>query len=290
MARELNDIYREILDAREADAYLESLDSDASETFADFIANLSASRVAMWKTFSFLATFTLWSFEKLDDVFRIEMDAIAETKQITTLRWYRLATLNFLFEKPVVWQDNSFKQVLEVGDDEGVLKVIKYCSVVKAPGYIKFKIASETDGFPSPSDNLHRVTLAAFLNQIKTAGDEIRVFNLSPDDLQLELDVYVDPLVINLDTGALHSDASIKPAEIAAQDYTKQIDFDGRFVTNHLIDKLQSAEGIHDIDLNLAKHRYGTLDYADIDVSVVSFGGYYAINSLVINYLPAEQL
>ncbi|MCB9245990.1 MAG: hypothetical protein H6606_06120 [Flavobacteriales bacterium] len=274
MARTIAQIEQEILTAKAADSNLNVLDS--------------TSKTSIWRLWVYLCAFATWLHEKSDDLFRIEIQEIVSAKQAPTLPWYRNLAMNYLHGKSLTWNSDLqiFEQPLGIGEVAEDFMVVDYCSATLAPGKIKIKVAKEDSG-SVPLSAPEEAGLTAYLNQVKAAGDTLELVNDSPDDLQIELDVYVDPLVINLSDGSLHRDASVLPAEIACQGYLQDLEFDGAFILNRFIDALQEAEGVVNPVLRSAKWRFGANPFTDIDVQVISNAGHFTFETLTINYLSA---
>jgi len=286
----LNEIYLELIEAKVAEAALASLDSVAGENMAYFISELSNSKVSIWRLWCWIVAFYLWSHEKTDQVFRSEYEYLAKLNQPTTLRWYQKKTLNFLFGKPLVWNEelDIFEQKLEDTDDESALKIIKYCAVTLSPNQIRVKVARNESGAPNQITAAQEEALLTFLNLISPAGDNIVIVNQVADELQISFDAYVDPLVINVATGELHSEPGVKPIELAVKNYLLNLEFNGRFVKTKFIDEIQKAKGYADVELTMLEYKFGSFPYQPIEVSVIPDSGYFVIDSININYLPAQ--
>ena len=286
----ISEIYQEIITAKEAEANLSGLDSVAGENMQTFINEMSSSKVSIWKLWAYIVAFFLWSFQKTDDIFIIEVEQWAALKQVTTLKWYQQQVLNFLLGKELVWDEDlgKFVQELLPADDEDLLKIIKYCAVTKSPNKLRVKIAKQVGGIPSQVPIAEATALGSFLNQIKSAGDTIEIVNNAADKLQIEIDVFIDPLLINVSSGELHQEAGVEPVKNAIDQYLLNLDFNGRFTNTFLIDAVQAATGVVNVDLKTIKKRYAAFPYADILVSDIPEAGYYEIESLTINYKPAE--
>lgn len=290
MARKINVIYTEIIEAKQAEAHLAGLNSQAGETMQDFVAQLSNSRVSIWRMWCFILAFFLWLEEKKNDIFEQEFEEKAKQKQPTTLKWYQQKVLRFLTGKPLVWNDNlsQFIQETTPADDIEALRIVKHCAVTKSPNKLRVKIAGDNAGVPTILPTAQATAVESFLAQIASAGDNIEVVNNTADKIKIELDAYVNPLVINIGNGELHNEAGVKPVENAIKDYLFNLDFNGRFVRTYFIDRMQQAQGVSNIDLNILEHKYAGFPFTDIDVSVVPDAGYFEIENLTINYLPAE--
>lgn len=260
-----------------------------TEILDSLAANLpeltSTSKVSVYRLFAFVVATAIWSLEKLFDIFKEEQTTLADAQQVHTLQWYRQQALSFQDGYGLVWKDNKFQYDIE---DEGA-KVVKYCSVTESPGQLLLKIATEDE-----TGNLLQLPLdvalrfETYMNQIKDAGNIIKVVNRPADQLNLWLDIYYDPLVLN-SIGYSLLEANTKPVEIAISDYLKNMDFDGVFISNHLIDRLQRVPGVKDPVFRQADARYGLIDVTHI-THYQPDSGYLQVVELNINYKINDEL
>lgn len=289
MAQKLTEIYQQLIAAKESKTELAALDTQAGENMQYFIDELSNSKVSIWRLWCWVVAFYLWIFQKQDDTFRLEFEQLAAEKQVGTLGWYRNNTLNYLFGKAIIWSANDkFQQELLPTDDENLLKIVKYCATAKSPDKIKVKVATDNGGVPGTLTMVQALAVSTFLNNIRVAGDEIELVNNTADKLNIELDVYVDPLLIDLNTGELIITPGTNPTEDAIDNFLLNLEFNGRFKRTKFVDAIQEALGVTDVDVNVLQAKYGTFAYVDIDVSVIPDAGYFEIENLTINYKAAE--
>lgn len=290
MAQSIKEIYQEIILATDAENHLSGLDVVAGEQMKTFVSNTSASKVSIWRLWCFIVAFRTWTLQKTDDIFRVEMELFAKEKQPTTYLWIQQKTLNFLFGKPLVWDDvlKEYIQKLEVTDDEELLKVVKHCAITKTSEGLRIKIAGDVGGIPTILPNAQSMAVGVFLDEYLATFTKFEIVNNIADKLKFEVDVYVNPLVIDLSTGELHNEPGVKPAEIAIYDYLFNLGFNGRFTNTFLIDHIQAAEGITNAITKVLQHRYLGFPYADVPVSVVADAGHFIFEFLTINYKAAE--
>lgn len=289
--RTLNQIYQEIITFKEAQAQLEELQPTTGETFSRLLSDLSStSKVAIWRLWAYIVAFYIWQFEKLNAIYMQEAEAWASRKQVPTLRWYRQQALNYLHGVSITWDEatQSFLQLPDPDDDINELKVVKYCATIKAPGRVRIKVAADDNGTPAQLTTSQKSGLEFYLNQVRAAGDDLEIVNNEADKLKISFDVYVDPLAIDISTGELINEPGTNPVEDALSGFLLNLPFNGRLKSSALIDAIQSATGVTDIELLILEYKYGAFPWQPVGVSVVPDAGYFEVEELTINYLPSQ--
>lgn len=280
MAREFNEIQQSVLDARAAASELSALEvlttQEQTLTGAD-----STSKVAVWRLWVWIISFVIWLHEKI-------VEANAENSRPHNIPWYKEQCLNFHDGLPLVWKDGQFKYDLTGVSDAEERKIIDRVAVLESnDGELVIKIATDNAGSIEPVTAPQLVRFTAYMQQIKDAGNQLRIINQTPDLLKITLTVYVDPLVIDLVTGKLLTVAEeVYPVKQAVDDYLANLEFNGAFVREFLRDKMQSASGVKLPIINDVQWKYSTFPFASINQWKVPEAGYFKIETgdLVINY------
>ncbi|TDL99622.1 MAG: hypothetical protein C4K58_06940 [Flavobacteriaceae bacterium] len=157
-------------------------------------------------------------------------------------------------------------------------------------GDLVIKVAKNIEGEISPLEADELVRFTAYMQGIKDAGNRLRIYSRPSDVLGGVLDVYVDPLVIDLETGESLENEGVFPIQKAIKDHLNGLDFNGVLVKEFLIDSIQKADGvILPVFQSLNFRSYNGVA-KDILVWAESESGSFQIKdeSLTINYLPNE--
>lgn len=275
MARTIQQIQDEIIAQKEATPELSELTSD--------------SKVAVWRLITYIIAFAIWTQEKLWDVFKAETEDYVARSRVHAIRWYRDRVLEFRDGKDLNWTDGTFQYPeLDTGESLDDLQIVKQAAVVEAPGELLIKIATQQGSQLQPVSAQQQTRVTAYMNEIKDAGNHIRVVNLPPDELIIEGIIYCDPLLIDLSDGSLVTDSSIKPVEQAAESYINeenQSNFNGEFRRTRFVDTLQQAEGVQDPVITSIKARYGTLPFEEVDIRYLPNSGYHTITGMTFQYI-----
>ena len=283
--RTLTEIQQSILAAKNSAANLNAL--EVLTTSEQSIANAnSTSKVAIWRLWIWIFSTVIYLHEQI-------VTANAQNSRPHTLRWYRAQVLNFLDGLPLVWQNDQFQYNLTNVLDADARKIIDRCAVLESNnGELVIKIATNNNGSIEPVTPAQLVRFKAYIQQIKDAGNRIRVINQPADQIKATLTVYVDPLVIDLQTGALLSPplgvgGQQYPVKDAINTYLENLEFNGAFVRTFFQDALQRATGVHLPIINDLKSQYAGFAFEPFAESKIPEAGYFKLTAanLTLNYL-----
>lgn len=271
MARTIQEIQNEILRAKEAEPHLSDLNS--------------TSKVAIWRLWTYITAFAIWSLEKLFDTHKTEVSEALNQLKPHTARWYRNKALAFQYGFDLIADSDKFNNEGKTEDEISNSKIVKYSAVVESETESRLivKIATENSGELDPISQGQKASFEAYMNEIKDAGVKITTINYLPDILKLQMKIYRDPLV--LDENGQSILTGEKPVETAIKEYLKQLPFDGELVLAHLIDALQKVEGVKIPHLVLAESKWidaGTNGYGDfqpIGVKTIPISGYFKMEN-----------
>lgn len=251
------------------------------EINSDFEAQFS--KVSFENILFELIAFVLMAHEQI-------VERNAENSRPHTIDWYRAQVLNFIDGVGLIWSEGQFQFDLGELTPEEIAErmVVKKCAIEEqANGSLMIKVSGANG--PIEEDELTR--LQAYLKNIKDAGNKLKWRNAIADDLLADLTIYVDPLIIDLETGQLLDvEDEIYPVKDAINNYLNHLEFNGAFVKTKFIDAIQAAEGVQDVQINSLQWKYGGNSFADFGRYVVPYAGYFAIaeNDLTLNFEPND--
>ncbi|CAL2094725.1 hypothetical protein [Tenacibaculum sp. 190524A05c] len=266
MARTIAEIQQEILNEKEKYTELSEL--------------TSTSKSAIWRLWIYIVSTAIWMHEKI-----VERNALLSRPH--TLLWYREQALNFLIGEDLIWKDGYFQYPELSPEKEKEKKIITHCAISERlfeeinddsdttqlseiisdyyynqVGILTLKVAKEVNGRKEKLELHEKRAFRAYMNQIKDAGTQIRVLSNKGNEIEIELEVYVNPLTFytgiennnedendngidKLNAGKLLSNLSIEPVRDAIKEYITTLEFNGAFVPTYLIDKIQQIPGVH---------------------------------------------
>jgi hypothetical protein len=198
--------------------------------------------------------------------------------------------LNFHDGLPLVWLEGQFQYDLSAVDNPDTLKLVSRCAVLESEdGELVVKVAHDNNGSLEPLADDQATRLVFYLKQMKVPGVKIRLINQEADSLKTTLNVYVDPLQIDLITGKqLNTTETIYPVKVAIAEYLRALEFNGAFVTNFFTKAIEDKAGINLCEVELIQWKYADFDFEAVTGWKVAQAGHFKIEDadLTINYLP----
>lgn len=275
MARSIGEIQEQILAAKDAHPELQSLNSP--------------SKVAIWRLWVYIVAVAHWTLESIMDItMSLQTEHIRATK-IHSLSWYSALAKAFQFGHELPWGEVEYDN--EGFDEEEIeeARVVKFCSVTKAPGGLMVKVATHDGQDLSPISMGAFTAFKEYMFRVSAAGDNLYYRNELPDALKLDVDIYYDPLILD-SAGKRLDGGGDTPIADAIDDYIKGIDFNSRLIPMELTDRLQTVEGVKIVAIKAIQTKYSNLAFSDVpDEGVVPFAGYVRIaeEDLNIKFFPA---
>lgn len=259
MARSISTIYEAIIAEKESQSSLDGL-LPANEEYTTFLSDLSsASKVAIWRLWAYITAVAIHTHEVVYDLFKEEVQAIADAAAPGTPAWYQKKVLEFQYEDSLVYQD--FQYIYDPIDEDA--RIITRCAVQeRSDGAVLIKVAKDVSDEPAPLITAEKNALESYVAKIKFAGTRVAVLSQAADVIDLDYAIYYDPLIPL---------ATVKANLQAQMDaFLAQLDFNAEFRITRFTDFLQQAEGVVDPVFNSA--------------SVTPDGG--SAQAVQIRYLP----
>lgn len=195
---------------------------------------------------------TEWMFEQ----FKADVEKRIDAALPGTISWYWNKVMNFQYGIDLNQYGNY-----DLIDPSRM--IISHCSVLEVYNGIMVKV-NKGDDF-DVLDEKEKNALAAYLNRIKFAGTAVSVYSYQPDDLNLEIRIWRNPLVLNDDCSAVSGDGS-NLIEEAVKKYLDGIVYGGRFNKTKLIDAIQSVEGVEDIIITSCRFKAYNSDATETEL------------------------
>ena len=231
MARSIDDIQQEIIDAKDADANLSALNSPSA--------------VSIWRLWTRITAGAIETQEQLWDVFKAELEQIAREAVPGTADWLQKRVLEFQY-------DAGNPQIITVIDGQATyavidpaLRIITRAAVVEQTNNrVLVKVAKDDGGgglTPLTTQELN--ALKSYLDAIGFVGIAIDTSSLFADRLRLEGEVYYNGQYV---------EATVK-AEIitAVEAYLSSVsvdNFNGEIVREQIVNAIQGVTGVTGID------------------------------------------
>lgn len=286
MARTLTEIYDALASEKADQIELTELlpDLDSSQ---QLLADLNTtSRVARWRLMLWVVATAVWAHEKLWDIFKAEVEALAAASHIGTLPWYVEKARGFQYGYDLELVNNVPAYV----DDVPEARIIARAAAKEQGGLVLLKVAKDVSGELQPLSAPEMTAFEAYIDEVKMAGVIVNVISELPDLLRLTATVYYDPLVMAAD-GSLILEPGVKPVEDAVNGYLANLPFNGALVLTQLVDAMQRARGVINPVLEDAQAKYGAFPFAPFTVEYIARAGYLKVAdayplSTTITYVP----
>ena len=196
--------------------------------------------------FSIVAS-AIYVLETLFDLFKVDVDKKIAGAVVASIPWYHKVALEFQYGDSLVFDEATQGFVYPVTDT--TKQVVKFAACRDMGGGV-YVLVSGADASGNPVA-LSADVLSAFesyLRERKPAGVLLSVHSYNPDLVRVVMTVQYDPQVLTPD-GALITDPSVKPVEVAVESYLKGIVYGGVLNKTKLVDAVQEARGVIDVVL-----------------------------------------
>lgn len=248
----------------------------------------STSAVSVWRLIIYIVAAAIWTRDKLDDIFRSEIDDTIAALKPHSLQWYAGKAKDFEYGYNLVSEADYYDNTGLTDDVIAASKIISYAAVVEQTRGVRIKVAKTVgaDLGALSVDELN--SFSAYMTQIKDAGVKLSITSGPADSLLLAIRIRYNPLVIN-STGARIDGTTATPVADAIKAHLKNLPFNGVFSVQKLVDAIQAVEGVNDLNIDQVQTKYGALAFTSVDISVIPDAGYLRIDdvNLTITYTPA---
>lgn len=214
------------------------------------------------------------TLEWLFDQFKEDVEERIAAALPGTVSWYWNKVMEFQYGYDL----NENAQYDEVDEDA---RIIKHCAVIEVDNGIIVKVNKEDYETLSTSEIS---ALSSYVDTVKFAGTTASVFSYEPDILDIELNIWRDPMVLDANMFSIQSGEN--EIRMAIEGYLNSIKYGGMFNKTKLIDAVQQVEGVLDVTIF-----DGTIwcngdesyhDLEDIDQNFRSYGGHFNLDELIM--------
>lgn len=233
MSRTLSEIYEEAKTYR--DEYLGLTETSYSND----------SKMSLMDAITYIVAACVWTFESLQNVFVSDVAEDLDDRINGTASYYVHALLKYQSGDELVTNDEGTQFYYETEDEsKQVVTKASYYYVSQSGFYDKrlvLKCATGEAGAYEKIDDDELVNISAYINQIAFAGTSIVIDSRSGDILLPYLNVYYD--------GEVTESEVMENIEEALNDYIENLDFNGIVYAQKVIDAIQSAEHVTDVEM-----------------------------------------
>lgn len=251
----------------------------------------STSKVSIWRLWIFIQSFAIWIHEGIFEIHQKEIEDLIALNKIHTARWYREQAL--LFQFGFEYPETEITGYNNEGVDSGEILdslIVKQSAVEEVAGRLKIKVATEdSGGVLTPLSDGQLAAFTQYIRLVKDAGTVIEIISRQPDDVRVNLDIYFDPLVLDLNGARLDGNNN-EPVVEAIESFLRSLEFNGEFLTDNFESFVKAVQGVELVGLNSIEARFGANSYETVDEVYIADAGYMKLNldETTINYIPRE--
>ena len=278
MAKLIEAYYNIIVNNYTADANTNGVVVPAPSTWRQ------VSRRRMW---AMAQAYCWWLVDTLHDTHKKDVDdTIANMKPGSPL-WYVNMAKKFQYGFDLVPGKDYYDNTGIAEDVVAGSKIVAFAAFVEEP-FVRLKVAKLVGNNLAKLSDAERDAFVVYMKRIKYAGVKLKDATITsgdPDTLKLQVRVKINPLV--LDVNGMNRNGII-PVPDAVRGYLSNIDFNGLFSVQKLVDQVQDVDGVADLHIDGIMTQYGLLPFTSVDIDFVPDSGYLIINpvDLQITYLP----
>jgi hypothetical protein len=269
MARKINEIYQDMISAKESESALASL--------------TSASSTAIWRLMFYVVAVCISTLEKLFDSHTNDVEERIAEIIPGRAQWYANKVLAFMIDKTLVADTDNYDTTGMDDDEIAEARVVKHAVAIEngTSSVLTIKVAGETAGVRSVLPATTVTQLIAYIKEIKYAGVRIELVNQTADVFNCEVDVYYNPQLLPEDVQTACNNA--------VKLYIENLPFNGEYTNMALIDALQKVDGVNVVEFKYASScEYGTSLTTYIDARKEPVAGYFSVGTVTINMIAYE--
>ena len=208
----------------------------------------NSSKMSILDAFTWVTSASIWVFENVMDVFKIDLAKDLQNRINGTPAYYANALLKYQTgDNLVVSEDGTKFSYATIDEKKRVVTKVAYSEETEEGFHDKLlllKIATGQPGAYERIDDDELLAIRAYLNQILFAGQHALVVSRKGDVLIPRVTVYYD--------GAVTEEEVYANIEKALNDFTAKVDFNGVVFAQKIILKLYQTLQIIRVSLSLS--------------------------------------
>lgn len=232
MARTLSEIY--------------SVAKETRDTYLELTEFKNGSKMSILDAFTWVASACIWAHENIMDVFKVDLASDLENRVNGTPSYYANALLKYQSGDDLVINDEgTICSYATVDESKRIITKVSYSEVTEEnfnDKMLLLKIATGDPGSYSKIENDELLKIRAYLGNLLFAGQHALVVSRNGDVLVPKVTVYYD--------GAIEESEVYQNIENALNNFINNINFDGVVYAQKIIDAIQSAEHVTDVQVD----------------------------------------
>ena len=160
--------------------------------------------------------------------------------------------------------------------------IISNAAAVELVNLIRIKVAKLISSSLAPLSSGELTAFTAYMAKIKDAGVRLQCTSGNADNLQLALNIFYDPLILNAD-GSRVDGTETTPILDAMNSFLDNLPFNGVFILNSMIAALQAIPGVIIGQPVTVQANYGSTPYLPVTTQYVPDAGYMKLDATYFN-------
>lgn len=267
--RTIEAIKKEMTDAvLENETLRQAFGLNQSEEWGEQVSSVSILNLLIY-----IVAVSVHTLEWLFDQFKEDVEERIAAALPGTVSWYWNKVMEF--QEGYELNENARYDEIDLES-----RIVKYCSVTEVDNGIIVKVNGE--GY-SQFNPRQLQSLQAYVDTVKFAGTTAAVFSYEPDTLDIELNIWRDPMLLDANMFSIQSGEN--EIRTAIEGYLNGIKYGGVFNKTKLIDAVQQVEGVLDVTIE-----DGTIwcngdgsyhGFEDFEQNFRSYGGHFNLEELI---------
>jgi len=213
---------------------------------------LSDSRVAEWRLWTFVVAGAVHAFEVILDLFRREVEEKVSKIAPGSLAWWRDMCLRFQNGHEVRFNTKTAELYYAV--DDPAARIVKVVAITEGRNSVTLKVAKFDDaGRVVPLDVDEHRAFAGYIETVNFAGLGVSVLSLPSDRIRYQMEVFYDPAC-----PAATVEENVRGALAA---FRIPQTHDARFYPQRMLEAVLSAAGVVTARLGAVEQKRATEEY-----------------------------
>ena len=267
MARSINDIYDSIIAEKEGKNSLTGL-LPSGESSTQLLDELTSdSKVAVWRLWAYITSVVIHAHEVLWDLFRADVEQIAQAAPSGTPAWYQDKVLKYQHGDNLAYVGTQY--IYDPIDQSK--QIVTRCAIEeRGDGVVVIKAAKGEDDSLEALSAPELSGLVSYVGKVKFAGTRVSVVSLNADKLKMSYDVYYDPIIPLIEVQ--------EACTTAVNLHLTNLPFNGALNVNKFTDILQGVNGVIDPVFKSGSAQSFSGNIVPFTVENIPASGYYTLD------------
>jgi hypothetical protein len=243
--------------------------------------------------FSNVAT-SMWTMQELFEQFKRDITFTIDDQMPGTANWYAYKARMFQYGVELIDGTDRYDNTGLTDEQVEAMRIVKFAAAVESrdSSLLRIKIASEDgNGKRTQLTPAQLTAFTRYIQMIKYAGVRVSVVDHEPDHMRLNIDIYYDPLVLNVHGQRLDGTGDNTVQDVI-RNHLSNLQFNGMYSNQALVDTLQVLDGVRIAEIKHAASKFPPYaEFTAINAFEIADAGFYQISdeNLILNFIPYNE-